>query len=281
MVASKGGNTRYALVLGSGERCGFCAMIASRGFDYPRSSVFKPHNHCTCMWWPGIPGKTDIQGQSLKAYQHAVDDAKNTVGGTGPESLLQKEWDSLFAVEKVKYAERAQENLSGIIIVPGNPAYNEFCLERIAMELETRDAEWIRSGKQCLLSYPETRELKERKTAAWLCSHGFNVEGIETDGREFMKRAPDSWLNDERWEFKIPDGYKEFITVWNCFKKCVTKHKGVVNPQSNLLVISNAANHAKLEDMARDVLAIYEEGRWLEITEVILIGEEQMIRLIR
>lgn len=70
-------NIRYARVLGGGETCSFCMMLAGRGFVYhsEKSAVGHGfHNHCDCVAMPGKKGLTAIEGVRSGRLRHARDD---------------------------------------------------------------------------------------------------------------------------------------------------------------------------------------------------------------
>lgn len=70
-------NIRYARVLGGGETCSFCTMLAGRGFVYhsEKSAVGHGfHNHCDCVAMPGKKGLTAIEGVRSGRLRHARDD---------------------------------------------------------------------------------------------------------------------------------------------------------------------------------------------------------------
>jgi hypothetical protein len=60
------GGVRYARVPGGGETCGFCLMLAGRGFVYHSEVTARGshgvHRNCDCVVVPGRRGRTSIEG---------------------------------------------------------------------------------------------------------------------------------------------------------------------------------------------------------------------------
>lgn len=78
----------YARVPTGRETCGFCLMLASRGFVYRSKESagqdVKFHDNCDCRIELGIEGVTRIEGYNVDAYRQAYYDARDACGiGTG------------------------------------------------------------------------------------------------------------------------------------------------------------------------------------------------------
>lgn len=62
---------RFARVPTSAVPCAWCAMLASRGFDYRsmESASAASHHHCTCTIVPGVKGSTVVAGYDTDHYK--------------------------------------------------------------------------------------------------------------------------------------------------------------------------------------------------------------------
>lgn len=70
---------RYARVPTGAETCGFCIMLASRGFVYHSKGSAGDLNHwhgnCDCRIVPGFEGATQVAGYNQKEYEKKYQDA--------------------------------------------------------------------------------------------------------------------------------------------------------------------------------------------------------------
>lgn len=134
MPSSSKRKRKYALIPNSAERCGMCAILASRGYAY--KAPFKPHNGCQCSF--AMEGEK-VEGYDADRYKAIYENAyaKANEGGA-----LRKKWDALTEEEKDAWARRAkvEKGLSG-------DAYDNFVYHNVAEEIEEElyrnDAEYI------------------------------------------------------------------------------------------------------------------------------------------
>ena len=61
-------------------------------------------------------------------------------------------------------------------------------------------------------------------------------------------------------------------TVKNQMKKAVGKEAGTA--QSDRLIISNVRSDRSVEQMVIDVKSLFEDGRFVEISEVLIVGRD-------
>lgn len=91
---------RYARVPTGAETCGFCIMLASRGFVYAsaRSAGELDHYHrsCDCKVVPGFPGVTEVEGYDPDALLDLYSEARSRLGGSPSTSRISRE------IEKVR-----------------------------------------------------------------------------------------------------------------------------------------------------------------------------------
>lgn len=63
-ASCKDGHVRWARVPTGRETCGYCFMLASRGFEYVSEDTAKAGSHvgCDCIVVPGKHGRTEVEG---------------------------------------------------------------------------------------------------------------------------------------------------------------------------------------------------------------------------
>lgn len=226
-IGMEGRGIRYARVP-VGPTCGFCIMLASRGFDYAskksagdigaRYNTF--HNGCNCRVVAGYDG-LEVEGYDPDGLYDRYLQCRETIGNT--EQLL-RDWDALSPEERDRYGrgERA-------IPLSEDPAedarlrrrlgaqadgFNDYVAHRIAQEMDTRDKEWLYSGKLPQTDYSlKSREVFERSKEGRLDLRVHRL--LEENGFDFYARpenAPDGYsnidlgrTNGELWEIKCPD----------------------------------------------------------------------------
>lgn len=84
MVKNCGLNhVRYARVGTGRETCGFCFMLASRGFVYASEKTAEAgsHHHCDCIIVPGKKGETKIQGYDPDGMRKRFREVYESAGG--------------------------------------------------------------------------------------------------------------------------------------------------------------------------------------------------------
>lgn len=234
---------RYARVPTGRETCGFCLMLASRGFAYKtRSSAGDHgflynsfHNNCDCRVVPGN-ADTEVEGYDPDALYERYLDARATIGAK-PAGMDAKRYSNL-----------------------------------IVNELNRRTAAWQWSGKAGEI----TREpgakpwKKEVDTAEILASHGFDIRFIKENKET---KVPDAYLNGSKWEFKVPEGASP-KTVKNQFKKAVGKGTGCV-------VLSGVVNGADITFFESQVKELFAGDDYKEICEVLIVSKDGSIRRIK
>jgi hypothetical protein len=162
---------RYARVPQGLHPCGFCIMLAGRGFVYASEDKASNgyHDHCHCTAVAGFGDDPKYEGYDPEAYRTAWEDAERTVG------------------------------LDRGNMVRLNNA--------ITAELARRDAEWIRTGKAAPVDYQKKRKKLsegERNSVDVLSRKGISVTTIRQTGGE--RAHIDFLINGEHWEEKSPLG---------------------------------------------------------------------------
>lgn len=281
----KGGRVRFARVP-SGPSCGFCIMLASRGFVYAtRESAgefTKFHDDCDCRVVAGMQGM-EVEGYDPKELYKRYKLCRDTLGSVDD---VWRDWEALPDEEKDKYGDKPRlpvfddpERQRELEKTAGRnaDAFNDYYARRITAEMDTRDREWLWSGKPCYRTKePGARPLKkERDVGTALLGHGFNVEFLKEINQTGVKTA-DARLNEDIWEFKIPEGWNGEHTIRKQFYKA--QDKG-----TSKLLISATKNGAPIDEMAYWVGVTFMKGDYAQITEVLLMSSDgdSLIRLHR
>lgn len=97
---------RYARVPTGAETCGFCLMLASRGFVYHSESTAggsdNYHNDCDCKIVPGFDD-TEVEGYDPDALYDIYSEAYSEVGG---RYGLRESWSDLSEADRERRIER-------------------------------------------------------------------------------------------------------------------------------------------------------------------------------
>ena len=213
---------RYARVPRGTETCGFCLMLASRGFAYTTPEAAQhSHDGCDCKVVPGFED-TEVEGYDLSPMLDAYSDCCETLGG---RQGIRRMWDALPDDERTRRIAKHGGSESD--------AFDSFAARQVSKEIETRDPEWFRTGKAPEVDYSlSPREERGRlaspgdysdeniieKGNEWrdlfaidtLQRGGFRIstrpskalgsDGAEVDG----VTCPDINIGDEIWEIKSP-----------------------------------------------------------------------------
>ena len=184
----KGSKIRYARVLQGLESCGWCFMLASRGFVY-RSEEAASHSHrgCKCIVMAGREGDT-IEGHDLEGIQDRYNKIAEACGV------------DIFTDKDTRLDQLSREDY-----------------DRIARFAELRDPEWLSRGILPTIDYRYTsREEIEHSmdsvnlsTIDFLRDEGFKItprppHAIGKNGKVLDGVTnPDIYINNsEIWEIK-------------------------------------------------------------------------------
>lgn len=260
----------------SGPACGFCIMLASRGFVYASRETAgeftKFHDDCKCRIVAGMQGMV-VDGYDPDGMYDRYRRCKQALGG---DDRVWQDWLRLTPEERDRYgdgprlpfmdrkAQREFDERYG----KNADAFNDYYAHRITREMDTRDREWLYDGRSCQLTKERGAKPleKERDVGTSLLSHGFNVEFVRETNRTRIKTA-DARLNGELWEFKIPEAWNGEHTIRNQFYKAANKG----TPR---LLISGTMNGAKIGEMAECVTETFRKGDYDYITEVLLLDAD-------
>lgn len=143
MVANcVGQKVAFARVPTGRETCGWCFMLASRGFDYAteRSAAGGSHEGCDCVIVPGVKGRTRIAGYEPDGMARRWGDCVDTAGGTLTRAETTAMWEALPKEERERMRKRW-----------GSGARERFhtreSTRAARAEAERRDPRWLYRGE--------------------------------------------------------------------------------------------------------------------------------------
>ena len=237
----------FARVPQGATTCGFCFMLASRGFVYlteeSAGEFDKFHKNCDCRIMPGYPGM-ELEGYDWAGMYSRWKQCEDTIG-------VEDGWSYLRREETIKEAER-------------------------------RDRPWLLGKRDACNGIknvcPQTIERgadpddKERALAFVLRQKGFVVDFRKPIDKN-RKRTADALFNGERWEMKNPDGSSD-KAVKNQLKSAVGTHGK--EQQCDRVVISNVSETTTLtfEQMCAQAQELWDAGRFVEIKELLIVDKD-------
>ena len=186
-------DVRYARVPTGFETCGFCFMLAGRGFVYhSEASAIGSHgfhSHCDCIVIPGKKGRTKIDGYDQEELGRRFSEVRNSV-----RYQARKEWDALSPEEK-----------------EAEGSWNEYLRRATCREIEHRNTRWAWSGKgsgpdRSRLSNRNWKRKDKRERAGYLSlaeDYGYRVTVLPEDSDV---ANIDMLLGDDLWELKTVYG---------------------------------------------------------------------------
>lgn len=241
---SKG--VRYARIPTGNETCGFCLMLASRGFVY--TSRYEAgdsggrynwyHNLCDCRVMPG--------------------DETTEVEGYDPDELYDRYLDARATVGKQQDGEDSD-------------SYTD----RIVNELNRRDAKWAWYGEASATTRADGANplAKELGTAARLNAHGFTVR------MNGAGKANATISGNQLWEFTQPTGTGS-QTIYHQFENAAKKARRVVVDVSRLQAMDGWSASTVEEQAAKCLRYHYRDasGETVQFIECLLVGSDGYLR---
>ena len=256
---------RWARVPTGRETCGFCVMLASRGFAYRTresaggiygSSINTYHSHCDCRVVPG-DAFTEVEGYDPDWLYDVYKDARDTI-----EKQARYEWSNMSEEQQNAYKSK------------GHGAYDKFLRNKTIAEINRRNKEWVydkKSGKVTVEEFA-TPDDYEMSSAEIISNHGYDVE-FKARSLDYKKRIADTVINGVKVEFKNPCG-NGYLTVYNQFKSTVFgENKHERNPQASVIAISNLRSEMSVEKIINDSISVFESNEFPEIKEIIAVDK--------
>ncbi|NMM99335.1 hypothetical protein G1C97_2293 [Bifidobacterium sp. DSM 109959] len=198
---------RYARVP-QGPTCGWCIMLASRGFVYSSAEAAGGdmndyHKDCDCEPIPSWDKKDPkIEGYDPDALYERYSACRSTV-----ESLLTEE----------RYRKTYVDTFEPQFEDDRPKSFDWWISKQVAHEMDTRDQKWLIDGKRAPVSYASiraNRELKshELKTRDVLADSGFSLWFPERSNKKGVKTA-DCVINGIDVDFKSPTEGTSFNSI--------------------------------------------------------------------
>lgn len=134
----------------SGPSCGFCIMLASRGFVYAtRESAgefTRFHDDCDCRIVAGMQGM-EVEGYDPDGLYDRYARCVMAINGdtlSSSNGRIFEDWDRLTPEEQAEWGKKAKN---------GKDAFNNYFEHRVCREMDTRDREWLWSGTEPEIDY--------------------------------------------------------------------------------------------------------------------------------
>ena len=268
---------RYGRVPSGAETCGFCLMLASFGFNCNSvEAASHTHKNCDCLII------SNYENVSVQGYHPDVMDGnrKKCLAAIGGEKQHHEDWLALPEENRQRLIERR----GGM-----SEAKRSYYKKRISQEIETRDAEWFKTGK-----VPKVRTQKgaepdewEREVGELLSKNGIPIV-FQKRSLKIHDRRADTIASGAKCEIKNPTG-SSILCVHNQVKKNLygSSKKPVLNPQSSHVVISNVRCDLTFEELVSQVEPVlkgdtgFSETELACISEVVILDKDGRIRRIK
>ena len=253
MTANAGSAARYAYIPSSPEICGFCCMMASRGFDFTYEAQDKLHDNCSCKKIP----ETD----------------KKRIGSYDPEPYRERYELCRDTVRRLLTGDRYEEFLEH---TGSNISFSKWKENEIVAEMNRRHRKWLADGRPLKYSIESGANPKdfEKATAKALGKLGFECEFKR---RSHFKASPDVVMNGEIWEFKSPEGSGK-QTIYHQFEEAAHQSSRLVIDLRRC-PIGFDTTLAKCEKLIR--YRYNAGGTIMQFDEVLLLDGERLIRIKR
>lgn len=180
---------RYARVP-QGPSCGFCIMLASRGFVYlseETAGAFNQwHNNCDCKVLGGFPG-IEVEGYDYKGMYGRYKKCRDALGT--PEDIY-KDFEALSVEEQNKYGDglriHIDEMPESLVRKLGQnaDAFNDYYMHRILEEIDKQDRLYMYNGTKLKGRLKYTGEMTEDDAIAYVQSN--------TQSKHVIKAKQDS-----------------------------------------------------------------------------------------
>lgn len=216
--AGKGRDVRFARVMRGAENCGFCFMLATRGFVYKSAGTagaLDPdhyHRGCNCDVVAGFGDGKSVEGYDLDGMQRRYFQA---VGMLDRDAVWER-FEALPESEKARYGKKARK---------GEDRFNGYWASKVAETLELMDSRWLYDGAPVKTDYSNN---PIKNYGRLLTPDDYSPENIVDRGNEWrdliahdrLSRAGikaqamggrdlDLLINGSPWEVKSPEAPSE------------------------------------------------------------------------
>lgn len=263
---------RYARVP-QGPTCGFCIMLASRGFVYAdedkAGALGQYHKECDCEIIPSWDKKKPrIDGYDPEALYKRYLSCRGTVEGTLTEERYRKTYLNVFRPKN------GDDKPVG---------FGKWVARQICAEMDTRDRRWLYDGTVPPIDYRKPREDIEHTEPRDI----FAIDNLAKNGFRLITRAenaPDGYsnidleINGNRWEIKSPNGSSKRAMESNLRKAKKQFQTAYPNPLSTVRVIFNSKYLDLDDDLILEELRRQSSAHGIDV--VIQIRKDGSIRRI-
>lgn len=251
---------RWARVPSGLETCGFCVMLASRGFVYHTKEsagynvlgLNRFHSFCDCRVFPGTED-TEIEGYDPEHLYDVYLNARNTIYND-----TRRKWESAISSNQTI------------------DSFSQWLTKAIVKEIETRSLQWVYKNEPGKITKDKGANplTKERKIANTLSKNGFDVHFKKTI---VDKKTADLLINSNTWEIKQPVGDRKNKTIG---KNTIDHQFEEASKQSRRLVLDmTVVNSYNLGESPKNQAVALFFGKWSKaFDEMLLISESSIER---
>ena len=251
---------RWARVPSGLETCGFCVMLASRGFVYHTKEsagynvlgLNRFHSFCDCRVFPGTED-TEIEGYDPEHLYDVYLNARNTI-----HDDTRRKWESAISSNQTI------------------DSFSQWLTKAIVKEIETRSLQWVYKNEPGKITKDKGANplTKERKIANTLSKNGFDVHFKKTI---VDKKTADLLINSNTWEIKQPVGDRKNKTIG---KNTIDHQFEEASKQSRRLVLDmTVVNSYNLGESPKNQAVALFFGKWSKaFDETLLISESSIER---
>ena len=243
---------RFARVPTGRETCGWCYMLASRGFRYTSAQAASAGSHegCDCLVVPGVDGETSVEGYDPEWMRSCWSDCVSTVANDSLRRRARELWEAMGGDERAAYRARLGKEAQAFVDGLGDEELARFGLDEASRdeggfwrfyaeraydearrEVERRDPRWLYGGTApsvdtsaidvgLLNSDQMIAFKKDFAAASCMASHGVRVEMIDNPLIKAKLSVPkfDYRINGDYYEAKCPEGSGYLSVVGNITK---------------------------------------------------------------
>lgn len=251
---------RWARVPSGLETCGFCVMLASRGFVYHTKEsagynalgLNRFHSFCDCRVFPGTED-TEIEGYDPEHLYDVYLNARKTIYND-----TRRKWESAISSNQTI------------------DSFSQWLTKATVKEIETRSTQWVYKNEPGKITKDKGANplTKERKIANTLSKNGFDVHFKKTI---VDKKTADLLINSNTWEIKQPVGDRKNKTIG---KNTIDHQFEEASKQSRRLVLDmTVVNSYNLGESPKNQAVALFFGKWSKaFDEMLLISESSIER---
>lgn len=307
-LAMEGKEIRYGRVP-VGPTCGFCIMLASRGFVYASKksagdeggAFNRFHDYCNCRVVAGYEG-IEVEGYDYQGMYERYLKCREAIGDY---EQVRKDWNALTPEERDEYGRG--ERVIPLSEDPKKDAelrkqlgkqadgFNDYLAHRIIQEMNTRDRQWMYDKTP--LPEPEKEsgakpKKKELKTEEKLRPAGYRMifrkptEKGRTSDVYFVSGSKDDPVYT-KWEMKHSEGDPETriigkSNIRNQFKNARGQSRNLIIDVEDVIGFTdtdgNLVDREYLIEAAQMAIVHHEVAPWFD-EAIIVFGENDFLKI--